>query len=308
MKCFLHIGTEKTATKTIQSFFYENRKELLSNGVSYAQTVGRKNHRLLPLAAYDLSRRDDSTMRLRISSDKQLKVHQEDILEKLNCEMMVGRRENQTVVFSSEHIQSRLTKLSELRRLKEILLEVGITDIKVIVYLRRPSDIASSLFSTVLKNGRQISEPPPPNHPYWNNICNHRATLERYGMVFGEDSVIPRLFEVDSFHQGSIIKDILSVMSIPINSSYKFPSNKNERLSVRSIRILSVFNERMPQYFFGRPNPFRPLLVRFLIRFFKDEKYKMSDALYEQYEQEFEHSNEWVRARYFSDKKNLFTK
>lgn len=61
MKCFLHIGTEKTATTTIQSFLSLNRKRLREYGYFYPESIGFLNHSSLSIAAYELTKRDDLT-------------------------------------------------------------------------------------------------------------------------------------------------------------------------------------------------------------------------------------------------------
>lgn len=306
MKCFLHIGTEKTATTTIQEFFYINRKILQSEGFAFSQTVGRTCHRLLALMAYNDSRRDDITLRQKIDSGEALRFRQAELVRALKEEVRSGKRHSHSIIFSSEHVHSRLTKVSEILRLKEILLETGITDIIVIVYLRRPASIAASLYSTSIKAGDASHKPPAPSHSYWNNVCHHQATLERYSNVFGENKVVPRVFDKKTFPKGSIILDILAVMDVPSHLLFKYPRKKNERLSTRAITILKYFNKRTPQFIFGRPNPFRMSLVKILSVFCRGEKYAMPPELYEQYEEHYKDSNEWVRTKYFPEKERLF--
>lgn len=306
MNCFLHIGTEKTGTTTVQDFFYINRKVLGLSGFHFSQTIGQKNHRLLALSVYDLSRRDDITKRHGLDSETDLKAYQAKLKEKLRDEIMLAKKTNDTLVFSSEHIHSRLTKISEITRLRDLLRELGITQIIVIVYLRRPSAIAASLYSTSVKAGSSRQSPPPPSHSYWNNACNHQATLENYCQVFGQNFVIPRLFDTKEFPEGSIVFDILEIMNIPRSSTLRYPSNSNERLSAKSLEVLRFFNKKMPKYIGGRPNFIRAILIRLLSVFFRDDKYSMSKELDEQYEKEFEESNEWTRKKYFPHKSHLF--
>ena len=152
MKCFLHIGTEKTATTTIQNFLHLNRENLLSKGFIYPESVGKKNNRALSIAAYNSGRRDNLTKLKQLDSDDKLLEFQEQTVQKLRQEVSNVETAS-TIIFSSEFFQSRLTKISEIERLKEILKGLGVTDISVIVYLRRPADIANSLYSTAIRNG-----------------------------------------------------------------------------------------------------------------------------------------------------------
>jgi len=50
MKLVLHIGTEKTATSTLQEFLYQNRNILAGNGIALSDNLGVPNNQ--KLAAY----------------------------------------------------------------------------------------------------------------------------------------------------------------------------------------------------------------------------------------------------------------
>ena len=141
-----------------------NRKKLLSQGFVFSQTLGRGSHRLLALAAYDCGRRDDTTLMQNIDSQEAMKRRQEEITRALRDEVALASRDGHSMIFSSEHVHSRLTKLSEIERLKQVLAVVGINDITVIVYLRRPASIAASLYSTAIKAGGVGEQPPAPSH------------------------------------------------------------------------------------------------------------------------------------------------
>jgi len=143
MKCYLHIGTEKTATKTLQSFLYINKEKLAGYGFGYTKSAGLIDDRKLPVAAYDLHRRDDHTRMANINSDEDLHNYQQKIISDLKKEIKEISLPN--IIFSSEHIQSRLKSAGEIQRLKDILSALGFNDISVIVYLRNPADIANSL-------------------------------------------------------------------------------------------------------------------------------------------------------------------
>ncbi|MEL4896014.1 hypothetical protein [Crocosphaera sp. Alani8] len=51
MRAFLHIGTEKTGTTTIQNFLVKNREKLLSRSYLYPSFSGRSNHSSLVVLA-----------------------------------------------------------------------------------------------------------------------------------------------------------------------------------------------------------------------------------------------------------------
>lgn len=309
MKCFLHIGTEKTATTTIQNFLNLNRDILLNDKIIYTKTAGKTNNRALPVAAYNLNRRDDYTKIHGIKSESELLDFQKKIAHDLKTEITKTSRNDSEfkIIFSSEHFQSRLTTLEEIKRLKNIIDSFGINEIYVIIYLRGPAEIANSLYSTAIKSGSQGKHPPSPKNLYWNNVCNHKNTLEKFGSVFGTSALIPRLFYPKEFLNGSIIDDFLNAIGVSDTSSYEIPPNSNESLSVVGVNLLRRLNHIVPMWIDNKPNPVRLNLVSYIEKYFSDSKYVMPRELFEKYDLEFSESNEWVRRKFFPHKKKLFS-
>lgn len=304
MKCFLHIGTEKTATTSIQDFLDLNRVKLQENNYIYTESAGKVNNKKLAVAAYDLSRRDNLTKKLGINTDQELYSFQQNVIEKLEQEL--SNSSNSSVIFSSEYIQSRLRQPSELLRLKSILKRLGFDDISIIVYLRNPVDTANSLYSTAVKCGETSALPPLPNHKYYQNICHHQQTLERFGSVFGESALIPKIFHKSEFKNGSIINDFLATIGIHNSAGYKIPQNKNESLSPLGIEILRRINAKISYSAQDNLAPPRKHIVRYFEKYFSDGKYIMPQEMFEKYELAFKESNEWVRKNFFGEKERLF--
>ena len=169
-----------------------------------------------------------------------------------------------------------------------------------------PAEIANSLFSTALKAGGTGKLPTLPKNSYYANICNHRNTLEKFGSVFGESALVPKIFHKTEFKNGSIIDDFLNVIDVPLDVFFTVPENANKSLSVTSINILRRINEIMPCFIKGKPNRLRADVVAYVEKNFSDSKYVMPGELFEQYDLEFHESNEWVRKIYFPDRQSLF--
>lgn len=308
MKCFLHIGTEKTGTTTIQNYFDINRSQLLESGFIYPATTGKTNHFKLAIAAYNQERLDELTRGIGIQTCDNLLRWQKKTVNKLKNEVDSIKKRHRNVkaiVFSSEHLQSRLQNSEEILSLKEILDKLEIDEVRIIMYLRRPAEIANSLYSTAVISGASALAPPMPEDPYWNNICNHKNTIERFSSVFGESAIIPRLFARDELTNNSVLDDITNIIGIPVGD-YTIPDRQNERLSTTGIRILKKINEKIPLSIDGKPNTTRSKLVSEIQKNFSDNKYIMPRHLYEAYDSEFLSSNEWVRRKFFPEKKNLF--
>lgn len=307
MKCYLHIGTEKTATTTLQQFFSANKNILFENNIIYTKAAGVTNNQLLSVAAYNPSRRDDCTKRNNIETDEQLLTFQKKIIQNLNKEIESEKKYCSKIIFSSEHFQSRLTEVEEIERLKQILINFGLSEFFVIVYLRRPADIASSLYSTAIKFGNyQLDEPPPPTNYYWKNICHHKSTIIKFETVFGKAAIIPRIFDKNEFFNNNIIDDILNVIGAPNCDRYVIPDKQNKSISLLGIRLLKHLNQLILKSNDNENIQKRNSLVSLVEKLFSDNKYVMPRRLYELYDLKFAESNEWVRAHYFPNKDLLF--
>jgi len=309
LKCFLHIGVEKTGSTALQHFLNLNREKLTGYGYYLPESAGKINHTRLAIAAYDHDRRDGLTVSMGIRNDAgDLAGFQQKTIEDLNKEIAIASSlpSPLKIIFSSEHFQSRLTRSDEIHRLREIITALGIGEVKVIIYLRDPVEIANSLFSTAIKSGHTIKNPPPPDNPYFNHVCNHKNTLEQFGSVFGKDALIPRLYTPTDLVNGSIIEDFFHVTGIPADKVYLFPEKLNETLSATGISVLRKINEIIPRIVDDRINPLRADIVKYFEKHFSRPKYMMPDELIEQYRQVFKESNEWVRMNYFPHKTSIF--
>jgi len=308
MKCILHIGTEKTGTTTIQEFLYLNRKILKKHGYLYTKSAGSKNNFALAVAAYNTDRQDDLTQNCGIFNEKSLEAFQKSTINALKQELKHADGVH-TVIFSSEHIQSRLRTDDELSRLKNILNDLGIDQISIIVYLRAPGEIANSLYSTTIKCGHIIPNPPGPDDEYLRNLCDHRNTLLRYCKSFGKEAVIPRIYSKEEFINGSIIDDFLEITahSIP-RDEYLIPSSQNESLTVIALEILRRINREIPLFQKNlRPNPIRANIETYFSKYLNNgERYGMPIELRQEFEESFRESNEWVRFEYFPKRQTLF--
>ena len=304
MKCFLHIGTEKTGSTTLQGFLNLNQEKLLQNGFYYPKSLGLPNNRLLSVMAYNSNRRDGFTRRKGIKTDEDLINFQNKIKAKFKRE--ISTIENDTnLILSNEHIQSRLTSVEEIIRLKSILNELGIDDISIIIYLRNPSEIANSLFSTAIKSGGVLDKVPPPTDKYFGNVCNHKATIERFSEVFGEDKLKLRLFRKDRLVNQSLIEDFLEILGVETEvNEFKLVQNQNESLSELGIEILRNLNLELKNS--ENLKLSRLELVKLISRHFNEPKYVMPKEMYEEYENHFEQSNNWVREKFFPKEIELF--
>ncbi len=309
MRCVLHVGTEKTATTSLQRCFDGERATLAAEGVAYTRSAGVGNNWRLAVAAYDDHRHDDRSADAGVEDPNSRRAFRSRLVADLTSELAAVRAEHRidTLLFSSEHLHSRLTTVPEITRLAGLLADLGITATRVVIYLREPVSLAASLHSTVVKHGSTRRTPPPPEHAtYYRHLCDHRSSIERWGAVF--DDVTPRLFEPDALIGGSIVSDFLDVLglgSLPVDT-HLHESHLNRSLSTAEIEVVSRVNEHVPYAIEGRPNPRHAELVATLERLGTGPGYRLPPRLAARYREAFADSNEWVRRRFFPERDHLF--
>jgi hypothetical protein len=304
MRAVVHIGTEKTGTTTLQEFLHRNRERLRKQGVLFTQSAGKRNNQQIAVAAYSPDRRDDATIRLGIDNVKVLRAHQTRVIDDLAGE--IASHDGDRVLVSSEHLQSRLRNPEEIRGLEDILSSLGLREIEIIVYLRDPREVCRSLYASAIAMGSTMRQPPAPETPYFEIICNHRRTLENWAAVFGADVVRPRLYEQGSWVGGSLIEDFCLAAGIEFDDEFVVPPARNESLSHLGLEVLRRINAQIPRISKGHFNRSRAALVALVRTHCKGASYVPGPEIVEAYHQHFNSSNEWVRKHYFPERKELF--
>lgn len=304
MRCILHIGTEKTGTKTVQRFLLENRRGLARRGTLVPAAARLGNAIGLPVMAYEPDRADDLTGQLSISTETELLHFQERLMASLSQELRMHKP--RAVIFSSEHLQSRLTEQGEIVRLRDRLISMGFDEFAIVIYLRRPADLANSLFSTALRSAHDMRVLPEPDHVYVRVLCDHRATLVRWTSVFGQAAVRPRLFAPAAFVNGTLLDDFAAVAAIDIEGLRR-PAAVNMTLSAPAAEMLRRVNgivaERSPL----APVPPVDDIVEAVDEVVGGQRaYAMPHWLRERYNAAFAESDEWVRRHFFSNQDTLW--
>ena len=308
MECILHIGTEKTGSTSLQHFLSLNRLKLLKEGIAYTKTLGKTANNGICLLSYPLNRRDNLTENIKVISDTDFRIKQQKLKKRFKNEIkkIVKIKRVEKFIISSELIQSRLTTEKDVQKLKTFLVdELRFDKIKVVIYLRDPALTAQSLFSTAIKYGHNWESPPLPNDEYFGNVCDHKATLKRFGSIFGEDSIVIRLFQKEDLLGNSIITDFFHVLQEPILPRYIVPKNSNSSLSYTAVSLLSEINK----YWLRKPGNYPDFKRSDLIRYLENNsttKFKISTQLKREYDKYFNKSNEWVRKKYFPHRNRVF--
>lgn len=206
-----HIGVEKTATTTIQTFLASNKSSLEKIGLSRLTCFG-PNQRDLAGLCYNKKRVDDWTIKHSISHEKGLDALREAIRSRLASEVSsIGS--DTTLIITSEHLHSRLTTEPEVAKFGVEMENVGLDIRAIIIYLRRPWRLAQSLFSTLVRSGYSEYSPPKPHHPIMNPMCDYAYTINLWKKSFPRSKIHVRLFEQALRGEG-ILYDFISTASL----------------------------------------------------------------------------------------------
>lgn len=198
-KLYIHIGTGKTGTTSIQSTLYNSREYLRACGVKYADS-GRNgiNHHALCFNSFAYRTGRLSKEHLKSNFDK---LRQE--LKVTNCERIVVSSEDYPGLDSAE--------VSELINYFSDLAEVH-----VIVYLRRQDLFLESWYAQIIKAGEIQSEISVLQKELEReNFLDYYSLVERWSDKLSSKSHIHvRPFERSSFYNQDIVLDFLNLMGV----------------------------------------------------------------------------------------------
>jgi hypothetical protein len=285
---YLHIGTEKTGTTSVQKFMELNRDLLSRHGVIYPRAPGTANH--LALAGMAQSRHDGELQsKLNINSEEDLLAFRMNLAEQLAAELSADKYAK--AVMSNEHCSSRLKTDEEVSFLRDFLSRF-FDQIYVIVYLRRQDEFLLSTYSTQIKCGRTKRLRLPgesvirDRYDYWH-------LLSRWARVFGKDRLICRRYERSSLVNGSIIDDFLTATRLDLNLEYERPGSLNESLDADCLEFLRLMNKHVGESFRARK------LVRSLEEISNGPLLSLPEEMLSSFMNQLRDSNRQVAESYF---------
>ena len=223
-RLFLHVGTGKTGTSTIQSFFGSNRAVLKEKGYYYPSSPGKQRHKLLSWAAKpeaNYRRADSFWILFHFGSHDELRIWLRRALQK-----EIEAADCPNVVMSDEGLFSLLgPKFIDLDWLFGDLFD----QIVILVYLRRQDDHLLSRYKQTLGKGRihtleeVIARRQPHNLDYYNRL---RSMSE----AFPHFDICARVYSKSRFVDNPLIVDVLNSIEIDDVDGFKIPKDRNQSL------------------------------------------------------------------------------
>ena len=216
---YIHIGTGKTGTTAIQSFFDLNKIGLMKQGFKYIDSgrVGINHHLLCR-----------NCLR---SEEKHEKVS--DSLRSLRSEILTGNEHSYFI--SSENFPGNTEQ--EVKELADILS--GVCSVKVIVYLRRQDTYAESWYLQIVKaDNYSGSFESLVGSLIKKGLLDYKKLINIWTSVFGNENVIARPYEKNKFLKGDLIYDIAGLIGLVVQSDFVFyHGDPNPSLSKEQIQL-----------------------------------------------------------------------
>lgn len=291
---YLHIGTEKTGTTTIQAFLHANRDRLGARGVLYPQTAGARNHTLLALYAARYPRVADLGRQHRVLSEELRDAWAGPFAARLREE--IAAFDGHSVMLSNEHCWSRLLFTDAIGRLRELLEPVA-RSFRVLVYFRPQDELLWSSYSTSVKSGA-IRPFAVPAGAMQRNF-QYLAVLDDWSTIFGREAIHARVFDRDRLLPGVLEAEVCAFAGIDDVSGWRRVEQQNPSLDFKHMEFLRRLNKHVPHMTERGLNPLRANLVQILERDSSSSRAGVPYAELERFYQRFQASNAGLAERYF---------
>lgn len=229
---FIHVGTPKTGTTTIQSFLYLNRKTLKEYGILYPIA---DNEDLIHM--YN----NTSNMILKLNKDKKIQLKTLKEMKKYwikNFLPIINSSHINKIILSDEHISHLDSDFYDIFDNKNF-------DIKGIVYLRRPAEFFISDYAEVVKSFEYKDS--------FEHYVNSRKytfyqKITKHILKLGKDNFYVRPYEKQQWKNNNLIEDFLEIFQLELNNDFIIPDNCNITPSRNKIEIIRLKNILEPEF------------------------------------------------------------
>lgn len=313
---YLHIGTSKTGTTSLQNFLAKNKETLLNENIFYHYIKGESSSCIsLPYLFIN----DDSfswyenmhnvkTSEDRIELRKRIK---NNLINEFN------RFPNHNWVISSEHIFNMCFEKEPIKNLS-VFLSKYFDNIKIIIFVRDQLDYFLSSYSTQINSKflgiekiylsnlkKSLKNPSNCKDLYYDK------SLKNFDYYFGTKNIIAKEYYPDLNKDNKLIKTFLNELDINLYDEYKFIETANTRSSIKKIKLKHYVNANIKHNFQFNKN-FGSLKIKvndFINLLSKNSKTKFlpNSKIYKLWQDEFLESNINFKNKY-SDKNQSFFK
>jgi len=235
---YLHIGTTKTGTSSIQTFLRDNLEVLKQH--NFIALTPRSPERLRTLSEIIMSAAKKNFPHFNETQQQWLN----DLIQKLK------NAETDNIILSEELFwniisvnKERFIFIDFINSLKEF------ADITVVVYLRRQDSFLMSAYQQRLKGGgvreKECQEWISISAKPQTGITNFQGNLKFLESLFGKNNIIVRPFEKEQFVDQSLFADFMYCVGLRMSDEFEIKNKKkNPGLSpvmAEILRYLSIY-------------------------------------------------------------------
>lgn len=247
---YLHIGTQKTGTTTLQTVGRANRAALEKRGILYPESPGTTNHIGLTLFATGGVGSRDLMRDAGLHSADEAALYQAALPARLRAEITASGCKK--VWLSNEHLSSRVRHAQQLVPLADMLAELA-EEVRVVIYLRHQPEYYLSTYSMTIKAGSSNEILPPQSEREY--YYNYEKMLNVWADAFGDSAITVRVFERPMMKNGDVVDDLFAIMGIERGDDLEIPTVLNPSLDARVLQFLRLFRQHVPRYVNDVLNP-----------------------------------------------------
>jgi hypothetical protein len=296
---YLHIGTQKTGTTTVQNMCKRNRDLLAGRGLYYPSAPGEGNHVGLMLYAVERGKNLSLRTMIGLRSPEEVEAFNATLMQRLQDEIAASGCSR--VLLSNEHLSSHVTKAKDVRNLVADLRRIC-PEIRVVIYLRPQYELVLSAYSEAVKSGR--AKPMNVELNEDTHFYNYDMMLSLWEMAVGIENIRVRLFHRDEFAEGSLITDFFRTIDMEVPESLELPGPLNRSFDAYTLEFARIANAVTPREDRG-VGPWLLHLQNALERISSGPKFTAGGPELAELDRTFAASNAEVARRYFPERNGV---
>ncbi len=306
---FLHIGTTKTGSTSIQHTFEANRRALRDQGAYWPVTSGgTKRHQLLAAshaAPKKRPQRGAASFLQGMEPTARMAAYQEEFVR----EIQRLPKKFDRVIMSAEQFTIALRTQAEIEHLRDYLAPL-FSKVTIIIYLRRQDSHYSSMFAQHLRVGNLYE--PDLSRVKINFLYDYDYydLVMRWAGVFGKDNVKPRIFERTATNNFDVVEDFCAICRVRLDPDpAEGTTARNPSMTLIGQKVMMKAGALLQQTDDGKPHGVMwNRLAEAVTRVMAGEGWRPTQEEARTFLARFEESNEALRAHWFPERESLFSR
>ncbi len=306
---FLHIGTTKTGSTSIQAVLDARRRELPPQGAYWPKTHGgAKRHLLLAAGSATAGKYLQwipEPVWQGMEPAARMAAYREEFVQEIQA---LPKKKIDRVIISAEQFSLLLRKRDEIQRLHDYLAPM-FSKMTVIIYLRRQDSHYSSMYAQNLRMGNLYTPDIAGVKLGYNQDYDYLDLVTRWAEVFGESAMMPRLFERTSSAAFDVVEDFFALCRIRLDAAEdEDKRERNPSMNLVGQQVLLRAGELLDKISEGkrRDGFMWNRISDAVTRTARGKGWLPTQDEASAFMARFEATNEAVRARYFPERKTLF--